>query len=456
MKKTTMIVMALSLLITGSYVIFSLFSPKGQLCSPQNNICYLEDGSLNLQEQSIVIAVETETQKNWLNEQFKPYIENTTATITVIVREETSAFTFVNSTIDVAMMDIQAAGSVYPSLHRFGYDEVNPYLIDFAATHLQVINHDGIAFIPATINGPLFVMNTTLLSQLGYDVNDVDEHGRINALASFEAMMEANESYRENRPVIGRKSLTSMFPLTLVEPWSIYALFTGNGWRMYPSDHAFEPGLDTPLFLDALTIAQPILSHNWDLTGQNNQAWRYENELIAGTAPFGIKLPWLDLESVAAVTKQTYVITPMPTLGGYQPYTLAQVNGWVFKDTASPALKQLVKEKLTSHGFTQLLLNENREVVMIDPSRVDEFEMNTIQRQKILASQFTTSPSLFALPHFPSVLGFDFYISGKMLPILHQLKDQSITPAQAQAQIIKVYDRWVIERTYYENKSNPK
>lgn len=456
MKKTTMIVIALFLLITGVYVIFSLFSPRGQLCSPQNNICYLEDGSLNLQEQTIVIAVETETQQEWLNEQLQPYTENTTATITIIVREETSAFSFVNSTIDVAMMDIQAAGSVHPSLHRFNYDEVNPDSINFASKHLEAINHDGITFIPATIDGPFFVMNTTLLSQLGYDVNDVDEHGRINALASFEAIMEANESYRENRPVIGRKSLTSMFPLTLVEPWSIYAFFTGNGWRMYPSDNAFEPGLDTPLFLEALTIAQPILSHNWDLTGQNNQSWRYENELIAGTAPFGIKLPWLDLESIATHTKQTYVITPMPTLGGFQPYTLAQVKGWVFKETASPALKQLVMKKLTSHGFTQLLFSEDRETVMIDPSRVDEFEMSAIQRQKILASQFTTSPALFALPHFPSVVGFDFYTSGEMLPILHQLKDQSITPTQVQAQILKAFDRWVIERTYYENKSNPK
>ncbi len=456
MKKTTMIVIAIVLLLTGGFVIFSLFSPRGQLCSTKKTVCYLEDGRLNINDQTIVIVVETETQKDWLNEQLQPYTVDTTATITIIVREETSAFTFINSTIDVALMDKQAAGSIFPYLHRFDYDEVNPDLINYASKHLDEINHDGIAFIPATIDGPFFVMNTTLLSQLGYDVNDVDEHGRIKALSSFEAIMEANESYRENRPVIGQKRLTSMFPLTLVEPWSLYSFFTGNGWHMYPTDDAFEPGLNTPLFLESLTLVQPILSHSWDLTGQNNQAWRYENELIAGTAPFVIKVPWLNLESISDVTNQTYVVTPMPTIGGNQPYTLAQVKGWVFKETVSPALKQLVMEKLTSNGFTQLLLTENKEAVMIDPTRVDEFEMSAIQRQKILASQFTISPSLFALPHYPSVLGFDFYTSGNMLPILNQLKDQSITPSQAQTQILKVYDRWVIERTYYENKSNSK
>ena len=164
-------------------------------------------------------------------------------------------------------------------------------------------------------------------------VNDVDEHGRIKALSSFEAIMQANESYRENRPVIGQKRLSSMFPLSLVEPWSLYSFFTGNGWHMYPTDDAYDPGLNTPLFLEALTLAQPILSHSWDLTGQNNQAWRYENELIAGTAPFVIKVPWLNIESISAVTNQTYVVTPMPTINGNQPYTLAQVKGWVFKET---------------------------------------------------------------------------------------------------------------------------
>jgi hypothetical protein len=455
MKKYTLLLLSLGLVITGAFVIFSLFSPKGQLCSTKRNICLLEDGSLNINDQSIVIAVETQTQKDWLDQEFEPYLLNSTGTITVIVREETLAFTFLNSTIDVAMLDKQAAGSLYPYLTRFDYEDVNPHLINYASQHLDEINHEGIAFIPTTIDGPLFVMNTTLLSQLGYDVNDVDEYGRLNALSSFEKIMEANESYRGNRPLIGKKRLTSMFPLTLVEPWSLYSFFTGNGWQLYPSDDASQPGLDTPLFLESLTLAQPIFSHQWDLSDQNKQTWRYENELIGGTAPFAVKVPWLNLESISSVTKQTYVVTPMPTINGNQPYTLAQVKGWVFKESASPALKQLVMEKLTSNAFTQLLITEDKEAVMIDPSRVDEFEMSDIQRQKILASQFTLSPPLFALPHYPSVLGFDFYTSGDMLPILNQLKDQTLTPAQAQTQLIKVYDRWVIERTYYETKSNP-
>jgi hypothetical protein len=436
-------------------VLFSHFSNNSIICKPQNTICFNEDGSYNISNQSIVVAVETQNQKEWLQAQLLPYLEKSNATISIIVREKTSAFTFMNSTIDVAMVDKQAAGTLYPYLHRFDIEEVNPYFINYASQHLDEINHDGVRFIPMTIDGPLFVMNTTLLRRLGFDTSDVDEYGRLKELNSFEAIMEVNERYRNARPLINNRRITSMFPLTLVEPWSVYTLLTPNGWHMYPTNDAFETGIDSPQFLEALKLLEPILEHEWDLSGQKQKQWRYEQEFINNTTPFSIKVPWLNLEAIVKVTKQDYVVTAMPTINGLQPYTLAQVKGWVFKSSASPALRALIMEKLTSYNFTQLLLLEDNEAVMIDPQRVNEFKMSDLQKQKILASQFTLSPPLFALPHYPSVLGFDFYTDGTLLPFLNQLQNQTISPEELQEQILKAYDRWVIERTYYENNTNP-
>jgi hypothetical protein len=455
MKKFMIGITSVVLGLTIFGLIFSHFSNNPILCKPETMICFNEDGSYNIDDQAIVVVVETQNQKDWLSIQLDPYLENSTATISIIVREETSAFTFMNSTIDVAMVDKQAAGTLYPYIHRFEMDEVNPFFINYASKHLDEINHDGVRFIPMSIDGPLFVMNTTLLARLGFDINDVDEYGRLNELSSFEAIMEASERFRSARPLINNRRLTSMFPLSLVEPWSLYTLLTPNGWHMYPTNDAFDTGLDSPQFLEALRLLEPILEHEWDLSGQNQTQWRYEQEFINSTTPFTIKVPWLNLEAIAKVTKQNYVVTVMPTMSGLQPYTLAQVKGWVFKDSASPALRTLIMEKLTSYNFTQLLLLEDNEAVMIDPLRVDEFKMSDLQKQKILASQFTLSPPLLALPHYPSVLGFDFYTEGELYPYLLQLQNQTSSPDELQEQILKAYDRWVIESTYYENNTNP-
>jgi hypothetical protein len=455
MKKYVGLLITGVLTLTLAGVLFSRFTQHTLLCKPETMICLNEDGTYKIDDQSIVIAVETQNQKDWLQTQLAPYLENSNAVISIIVRESTSAFTFMNSTIDVAMFDKQAAGTLYPYLHRFDLEEVNPFFINYASQHLDEINHDGVRFIPMSIDGPLFVMNTTLLARLGFDINDVDEYGRLNELSSFEAIMEANERFRSSRPLINNRRLTSMFPLTLVEPWSLYTFFTMNGWHMYPTNDAFETGLDSAQFLEALEMMQPILSHEWDLSGSKQRQWRYEQEFINNTTPFAIKVPWLNLEAISKVTKQNYVVTIMPTINGLQPYTLAQVKGWVFKESASPALRALVMEKLTSYNFTQLLLLEDQEAVMIDAQRVNEFKMSELQKQKILASQFTLSPPLFALPHYPSVLGFDFYTDGTLIPFLNQLQNQNTSPKELQEQILQAYNRWVIERTYYENNTNP-
>lgn len=455
MKKRILIALLILSVVSVIALIFSRFKTSPLICNPLETICFNDDETINYNEQSLVIAVETQNQKDYLSSVLQPVLENTTGTVSIIVRESTSAFTFMNSPIDIALVDKQAAGSLYPYLHRFDLEEVNPYFIDYASKHLDEINYDGVAFIPATIDGPFFVMNTTLLSRLGYDINDVDEHGRLNALNSFEEIMSEGDRLRSNRPMVGARRLTSLFPLTLVEPWSLYSFLTPNGWNMYPTNDAYDHGLDAPLFKEALELFEPLLSYEWDLTGQNQTQWRYESELVSGTAPFAIKVPFLNLEAISSVTRQNYVVTPMPTMDGRQPYTLAQVKGWVFKSTASPALRQLVMQELTSYNFTQLLLLEDREAVMIDPSRVNEFKVSEFQKQKILAAQFTLSPPLFALPHFPSVLGFDFYTQGELLPIFEDLQTQTLTPAQAQEAILKAYDRWVIERTYYETQPNP-
>ena len=455
MKKYVGGLIAGVLTLTLAGVLFSSFTQHTFLCQVETMICLNEDGSYNIDDQSIVIAVETQNQKDWLQAQLAPYLENSNAIISIIVRESTSAFTFMNSTIDVAMVDKQAAGTLYPYLHRFDLEEVNPYFIHYASQHLDEINHDGVRFIPMSIDGPLFVMNTTLLEKLGFDIHDVDEYGRLNELSSFEAIMEASDRFRSARPLINNRRLTSMFPLTLVEPWSLYTFFTMNGWHMYPTNDAYETGLDSPQFLEALELMQPILAHEWDLTGSKQKQWRYEQEFLNNTTPFAIKVPWLNLEAISKVTKQNYVVTIMPTINGLQPYTLAQVKGWVFKDSASPALRALVMEKLTSYNFTQLLLLEDNEAVMIDAQRLNEFKMSELQKQKILASQFTQSPPLLALPHYPSVLGFDFYTDGTLIPFLKQLQNQNISPDELQDQILQAYNRWVIERTYYENNTNP-
>ena len=436
-------------------VILSWMSNTIFVCDPMIRLCFHDDGRMILDDQSIVVAVETPNQRAWLLEQLAPHLENTNAVVSVIVRETTSAFAFANSPIDIAMVDKQAAGTLYPLLHRFDMDEVNPYFIDFASAHLEDINHNGVRFIPMIIDGPFFVMNTTILSRLGFDINDVDEVGRLNELNSFEAIMEASDRFRSARPLINNRRLTSMFPFTLVEPWSVYGFLTANGWGMYPDNDAFHPGFDDPLFLEMLELLEPILSHQWDLTGQNQKQWRYEQELIGLTAPFSIKVPWLNLEAISRSTRNTFVVTPLPTIGGMQPYSLAQVRGWVFKNSASPALRQLVMEKLTSFNYTQFLLLEDQEAVLVDPSRLDDFKMSDLQRQKIIAARYSVSPPLFALPQDQTVLGFDFYTDGDILTYLKALANQTMTPTQVQERIVHAFNRWVIQRTYYENRPNP-
>lgn len=444
----------IALILVGSFG-FTLFSSSTIDCDVTVNICYRLDGTMILDNQSIVVAVENQEQRIWLIENIAPYLTDTNAVVSVIVRETTSAFAFANSTIDVAMLDKQAAGTVFPLLYTFEKDEVNAYALDFAQAHLSDINHHGVVFIPMIIDGPLFVMNTTLLRQLGFDTANTDEFGRLHQLNSFEEIMAASDRFRNARPLINNRRLTSMFPLSVVEPWSVYAFLTANGWRMYPENDAFEPGFETPQFLEALNLFETLLTHEWDLSGRQQRQWRYESELMNLTTPFSFKVPWVNLEALSRVTRQQFVVTPMPTLGGGQPHTLAQISGWVFKSTTAPALRQLVLEKLTSNAFKQLLLHQNVKTVIIDPEQFDDFEMSELQRQKIMASRFSVSPPLLALPQDRSVLGFDFYTNGDMLTFLTDMQNQTITPVQAQARIVHAFNRWAIKRTYYENRINP-
>lgn len=454
MKKYKLRILVITTILFGSFGL-TFFSNTLLNCDVTRYICYRVDGTMIVDDQSLVVAVENQEQREWLLETIAPYLEGSTAEVSVIVRETTSAFAFANSTIDVAMLDKQAAGTVFPLLHRFDIDEVNAYALDFAQAHLTDINYDGVAFIPMIIDGPFFVMNTTILEQLGFDITDVDEYGRLNQLSSFEAIMAASDRFRDARPLINNRRLTSMFPLTVVEPWSVYAFLTANGWRMYPNNDAFDPGFDTPEFLEALELIETLLAHEWDLSGRGQKHWRYESEFMNTTTPFSLKVPWLNLEAITKATRHHFVVTPLPTIGGMQPYSLAQVSGWVFKSTASPALRQLVLEKLTSNSFKQLLLNQDVGTVIIDPNQRDQFEISDLQLQKMMASRFSVSPPILALPQDHSVLGFDFYADGDMLTYLKQLQTQTITPLQAQAQIVQAFNRWTIKRTYYENRTNP-
>jgi hypothetical protein len=128
MKKYVGLLITGVLTLTLAGVLFSRFTQHTLLCKPETMICLNEDGTYKIDDQSIVIAVETQNQKDWLQTQLAPYLENSNAVISIIVRESTSAFTFMNSTIDVAMFDKQAAGTLYPYLHRFDLEEVNPLL----------------------------------------------------------------------------------------------------------------------------------------------------------------------------------------------------------------------------------------------------------------------------------------------------------------------------------------
>ena len=391
----------------------------------------------------LTIYLQNIEQRDYLLSKIRDQVYQSQLRLIIRVVDEVLAWdAIMEHDVDIFYIQKEQAAMIVDQLMPLEPSLVELMNLNGLTKFLEVINDAGHVFTPYSYSGPLFVYNKTLLTQLGFDMEALDEKNRPVQLSDWTSIIEVNNQYNLKVPTINRKPLTALFPLTIDEPWQFYPFLTAGGWQMFTTNDASDPSFLSTDFFHSLLFIKSLGETNWDLTKTNNYSWRYEKTLLQNTAPMGIETEWMDVVSYGDRSNQEFIFTAFPKVGNKQPTPLVNVKGLVAKQNPFPSLTHEIIRILVEYDAVQLMLDTTDEILAIPIDLIDEFEMDPIKRQKSLAYLSSVSEPLVALVDNPQIRGWDFYLDGNHVDIIKEVFQQTLSPEQAQSMLIQRYQQW--------------
>ncbi len=420
-----------------------------QVCRADGTrVCFdVETGAFILEANaSLTLYLKTQEQKQWLLEQLKDDIANYNISLEIEIMDELTAWEATYQIdADVFYTQKQDAAMIFDDLLVIDPMISDRISLDGLEHFVDVINMDGFRFLPTTYQGLLFVYNETLLEQLGFDVSNKDEKNRIKQLSDWEDLIKLNEQWQQDKPVVNGRHLTSVFPFTVSEPWQFYAFLTSSGWQMFEDLDASDPDFLSTDFYHSLLFIDKLFNTSWDLSEQNNSRWRYERALINMEAPFSVAPEWLDWDEVSLYNNQIYRYSAFPSNQSVELTPLVKVGGLVIRNNEFPSLSHRIFSLLSSHDNMQTLIDSTTCNLAIPINQLDQYELTESRKERIKAFSYSVSEPLIALENNPDILGWDFYLQGRVHQVILQVFEKEITIEQAQKQLVEDYQQWYIQ-----------
>lgn len=305
-------------------------------------------------------------------------------------------------------------------------------------------------FIPVAYDGMAFAWNSDMLEALGIDTKTRNDDGLPVAFDTWEEIFAIARSWQANRPVYKDKSVNIVYPMSLDEVWSGFSSLTAAGWRLFSEGDAANPGFDKTEFAGGLEFikeasdAKVSVEANGILTPGASMTWRWDDALNLETAPFFLVGTWMDVKG--AETKGGYDVEfgPMPTWKGNRLSPLVKTKGWAINGfTAYPSAAHELFRMLFDTAGLQSMVDNSSYIPALkpkSPNTPNYADPNKAQMSSAFA--FNYPEPTIVLPVNTAKKAMDGYYGIGLNLELRAVWDGAKTPAQAQADLVRLYNEW--------------
>lgn len=367
----------------------------------------------------------------------------------------------------------------------------------FPSLHQDSINARGFYFIPNTVSGQLFVYNKTLMESLGYSTDDIDNSGIPDTFETWELILENSKELFENPGIV--------FPLTFEDQNMFYPFLTGGRWTLNFTKNGSNPEFGSNEFLDSLQLIydmgevawdkftatpledatveetleeSPITpSENAELGSENSEEtvenpnesttdpenedlvpavpvkyintaeslkWQFETAFFEGKTLFTIATDIPLFDSYEASTQSEYIYAPFPTYKDHHLTQRVDVEGYfVSSDSMYPSAAAEVIRILRTPEMVVKGYNTTGKIPSYHRNHLEDLNLETKVKEKVLAYSYGDTLPISALNKNPQVLSRNLYYEVDIMPVLRKLFNHTMTPKEAQEEIVLLSKSWL-------------
>ena len=263
MRKLLLISMGVMLMLGGCAKEKPCVAENGIVCYDEENQRYqIEDGA------RIRVMVENEAYGQALINLWDAEHPEQTGVIEPIVVQNFDAATWLGYKTDIALLWSNDAAQI---LNNFM--PVQPDLEVMIQEHVpqqfgELLNLEGLRYVPMSYYGLVFSTNVTMLNEMGYDSTDENGDGLVDAFDSFEELMALAEEWGGIERIYHDRAVTAVFPFALSELWASMVFFSADQFRFFATYEALRPGMETDEFLETLKFLRAMGEYPWYLNPQ--------------------------------------------------------------------------------------------------------------------------------------------------------------------------------------------
>ncbi|HEY4537985.1 MAG TPA: ABC transporter substrate-binding protein [Erysipelothrix sp.] len=439
MKKNTKI--TLSLLLLFLFIFSTVFYFSKRCVLDGQTICYDEKLSqFKIEvEGTITVQVESEAIKETFMSVWEKQHPDEVDRVEIIVQAPLT----IKEILEYPSQDI-----IYTSQNNAAYfmdrfydlgDDFKSVVGSKIPQQLQdAMNTNGFNFVQNTINGWVFIYNKTLMSELGYNTDDINKDGLPDEFESWEKILSHSNELLDN--------LDYVFPLTFSDQYSFYPFLTGGRWTLNFNHSMSEFGFKSREFLEGLELIEAFskvaLSKNDD--NADSLKWAYDTALYERQTLFSISHASLGYEEQLSKHQDEFIISPFPKFKDYHLSPSGEVNGYALQNkTETPSLAAEVLRVLRSPDVLNHYESSDDKTIIYHRSHLDELNVSEEMKQLIKSYNYHDTDSVLALENNPSVLLRSVYEEVNFMDIFKDLYDGKISKEEAQNAVVERAEMWL-------------
>lgn len=235
-------------------------------------VCYDEEVQQYQVEEGakIRVMVENEAYGQALEELWNKEHPEQTDVIEPVVVQSFDAATWLGYKTDIALLWSNDAAQIINN-----FMPVQPELEVVIQEHAprqfgELLNVDGLRYVPMSYYGLVFSTNMSMLSEMGYDVSDENGDGLADQFDSFEELMKLADEWGGQARTYHERQMEAVFPFAISELWASMVFLSADDFRFFASQDALISGMETEEFLETLKFLRAMGEHSWYLNREES------------------------------------------------------------------------------------------------------------------------------------------------------------------------------------------
>ena len=112
----------------------------------------------------------------------------------------------------------------------------------------ELLNVDGLRYVPMSYYGLVFSTNMTMLSEMGYDVSDENDDGLVDQFDSFEELMKLADEWGGQARTYRERQMEAVFPVCNFRIVGLNGVLSADDFRFFASQDALISGMKRKSF----------------------------------------------------------------------------------------------------------------------------------------------------------------------------------------------------------------